>query len=208
MLVQIIPYILGASISPVVLAVCVLMLAEKQKPLQKAFVFFLGTLTAAIPIGSAIFFAVHTRSQATRPSLTDSTIHIIVGAVLLVMAVRIWRKPHKKTKVSKKVHYSRNFILGMVLVASDVTSLIMFVPAGLELQTASADVRLAGLVLLIMALTMAAWLPLVAVILLGETGKRLLGVANTFMTKHGQQVSGGMIGAIALYVLFKGLSGL
>lgn len=209
MLIDITPYVLGAMISPVVLAVSVVLLAQKTKPLQQALVFSLGGLLAAIPIGALVFFAVHAQTQSGKPTLADSTIHIAVGLLLLYLAARAWRKkPEQRRKVGNKVHYGRDFVLGMVLVASDVTSLIMFVPAGLELRNAAPEIQVAGLTLLIAALTMAMWLPLLIVILLGERGKRLLAYANVFMTKHGQQVTGAIVGAIALYELFRGIKGL
>jgi hypothetical protein len=43
--------------------------------------------------------------------------------------------------------------------------------------------------------------------LLGDRGKQLLNSASKFMAKHGQQLNGGLIGLIALYVLYQGLSG-
>lgn len=209
MLVDITPYVLGAMISPVVLAVSVVLLAQKQKPLLQSGIFFLGGLLAAIPVGALVFYAAHARTQASRPTLTDTAIHLVIGLVLLYLAIRAWRKPTtKQHKVGTKVHYGRDFVLGMVLVASDITSLIMFVPAGLVLQTAPGDVRLAGLALLIMALTMAMWLPLLIVILLGERGKRLLAKASSFMSKHGQQVTAVIVGAIAVFELVKGFRGL
>lgn len=211
MLIEIVPYVLGATISPVVLAVMVVLLAQKKQPLLQGLVFFMGGLLAAIPIGALVFYAVHTQQgQASRPSLSADMIHIVVGLVLFVLAYRAWTKTPKKTKhkAASKVHLARDFALGMVLVASDVSSLIMFVPAGLTLQDAAADVRLAGLGLLIVALTMAMWLPLLAVMLLGDKGRQLLGVANKLMTKHGQQITAVVIGLIALYELYKGISGL
>jgi threonine/homoserine/homoserine lactone efflux protein len=209
MLLEIMPYVVGAAVSPVALAICVLFLASPRKPLQQAVAFAVGGIVSGAVAGSFVFFAVHTRAQSARPTFTDAAIHVFLGLVLLVMAIRIWRKPQKTTKkVSKKTHYSRAFLLGLGMVATDFTSLIMFIPASLALQTASADVRLTGLVLLIVALTSALWLPILVVLLLGETGKRLLAIASKFMTKHGHEVSGGMVGLIALYVLYKGISGL
>lgn len=210
MLLQIMPYVLGAMISPVVLATTVILLAQHDKPLQKTGFFLLGGLLTASVVGSIIFFAAHARVEGSKPSLSDSVIHIIVGLVLLLLAVRIWHKKKKPAKkaASKKVHYSRDFILGLVLMASNFTSLIMFVPAGLELQRAALDTRLTGLVMLILASTLAIWLPLLLVVMLGKHGQKLLASMDRFMARYGQQVSGGMIGVIALYVLYKGVSGL
>ena len=133
----------------------------------------------------------------------------ILGLVLLVFAFQVWRKPPRKAgRVSKKTHYGRDFGLGMLLMASNFTSLIMFVPASLDLQDASAETRLTGLILLIIATILAMWLPLLLVLISGKYGRKVLKSMSKFMTKHGQQVSGGLLGAIAIYVLFKGLSGL
>lgn len=209
MLFEIFPYVVGAAVSPVVLATCVLLLAQPQKPIQKTFAFALGGTLAASVIGSAIFFTVHAKSQSAMPTFSASVIHVMVGLVLLGLAVKVWRKaPKKARRVTKKVHYGRDFALGILLMASNFTSLIMFVPASLDLQDASAETRLVGLVLLIIASTLAMWVPLLLVLVSGKQGKKLLKSLSKFMAAHGQQVSGGLIGVIALYVLYKGVIGL
>lgn len=209
MLIEITPYILGAMVSPVLLAATVMLLAQPKKPLQKTAFFLLGGLATASVVGGIVFFAAHARGQGAKPSFSDSAIHIVVGLVLLVLAARIWRKKKKPTKATnKKVHYSRDFILGMVLMATNFTSLIMFLPAGLELQRATLDTRVTGVALLVVATTVAIWLPLLLVAIMGKHGRKLLAAMSRFMDKYGQQVSGGMIGIIALYVLYKGISGL
>jgi len=208
MLIEIVPYVVGAAISPVVLATAVLLLAQAQKPLQKTFAYLLGGLLSASVIGGIIFFAAHAQAQASSPTLTDRVLHLIVGVVLSALAYRVWRKPAKKAKrVSQKVHYGKDFLLGVGLMAVNFTSMIMFVPAGLDLQDAALDVRLTGLTLLVLAATLAMWLPLVLVMALGKRGQSLLKSANSFMSKHGQQVNGGLIGLIAIYVIYKGLAG-
>lgn len=209
MLLEIMPYVLGAMVSPVLLATTVVLLAQAKKPLSKTLVFLVGGVVTATVVGSVVFFAAHARTQTAKPSLSDSLIHIAVGLVLLVLAARIWRKPKKAARGgSKKVHYGRDFLLGVVLMASNFTSLIMFVPASLELQSASLETRLTGLAMLIAATTLAIWLPLLLVIIMGKSGQKLLAALSRFMAKYGQQVSGAMIGLIALYVLYKGISGL
>jgi threonine/homoserine/homoserine lactone efflux protein len=209
MLFEIFPYVVGAAVSPVVLATCVLLLAQPQKPIQKTFAYALGGTLAATVIGTAIFLTVHAKSQAAMPTFSASVIHVMVGLVLLGLAVKVWRKtPKKARRVSKKVHYGRDFGLGILLMASNFTSLIMFVPASLDLQHAPADTRLTALILLITASTLAMWLPLFFVVVSGKHGRKLLKSMSKFMAAHGQQVSGGLIGFIAIYVLYKGISGL
>jgi len=209
MLIEILPYVVGAAVSPVVLATCVILLAQPQKPVQKTLAFAMGGTLTAVVVGTVIFLTVHAQSQVARPTLSASIIHIMVSLVLLGLAIKVWRKPPKKAKkVSKKVHYARDFGLGILLMASNFTSLIMFVPASLDLQSAPAETRLTGLTLLIISSTLAMWVPLLLVLITGEHGKKLLKSMSKFMAARGQQVSGGLIGVIALYVLYKGISGL
>ena len=96
MLFEILPYVVGSAVSPVVLAMTVVLLAQPQKPVQKTVAFALGgTLTACV-LGSIIFLTVHAQSEAARPTLSASIIHIILGLVLLVFAFQVWRKPPPK----------------------------------------------------------------------------------------------------------------
>lgn len=209
MLIDILPYVLGATISPVLLTVMVVLLAQPKKPLQQGLTFFVGGVLAAIPIGGLLFFAARAPGQAATPTTAADILHIVIGLLLGVLAIKAWKKPAKKAKKpTNKIRYARDFMLGIVMVGSDITSLIMFVPAGLVLQHAPMSTRIEGLGLLIIALTMAMWLPLIAVMLLGKRGRQLLNTANKVMTKHGQQITAIVVGAIALYELYKGISAL
>lgn len=206
---SIVPYILGATISPVLLATTIVLLAQKQKPIAKAMVYLLGGVLTASVIGSFIFFAVHQRTTSGQPSLSDSLIHIIVGLVVLGLSVRMWQKKQTPPKkVNTKVHYSRDFLLGVALMAVNFSSLIMFVPASLELQAESTTVRLTGLVVMVAAASLAMWLPISIVLISGKHGRHVLDRLHSFMLKHGQQISAVVFGLIAVYIIYRGVIGI
>lgn len=209
MLYSIVPYIIGATISPVLLAMAIVLLAQKTQPVTKAIVYLLGSWTAAFGIGSFIFLTVHQRATTSKPTLSDSLIHIVVGVLVLGLAIRMWHQKKKQQKeVATKVRYSKMYFLGIALMAFNFSSLIMFVPASLELQTASALVRLAGLCLMVAAASLAIWLPIIVVIVSGQHGRKVLDRLNIFMVKHGQQLSASVLGLIALYIIYRGVAGI
>lgn len=209
MLYSIVPYIVGATISPVLLAMAIVLLAQKDQPITKAMTYLLGAWTAAFGIGSFIFLTVRQRAVSGRPTLTDSLIHIVVGVLVLGLAMRMWRqkKKHQK-KVASKVRFSKMYFLGIALMAFNFSSLIMFVPASLELQGAGVLIRFIGLCLMVAAASLAIWLPIIVVVVSGQRGRKVLDRLNVFMVKHGQQLSASVLAIIALYIIYRGVVGI
>lgn len=208
MLYEITPYVIGAAVSPLIFITTIFLLSQPNKPKMQTFMYFLGGLAITTAIGSFVFFALHQRQTSGKPSVSESALHILVGLMLLGLAVKIWRKKNKAKRVSKSLHYGRDILLGVFLMASDITAFAMFIPAAIDLQNASDAVKISGLVLLIVASLLPIWLPLGLVVIMGKKSQKLLGKLSVFMLNHGHQASGALVGAIALYVLYKGIVGL
>lgn len=208
MLYEITPYVIGAAVSPLIFITTIFLLSQPYKPKMQTFMYFIGGLVITTALGSIVFFALHHRQTSGKPSVSESALHILIGLMLLGLAVKIWRKKNKPNSVSKKLHYGRDILLGMFLMASDVTAFAMFIPAAVDMQNASDALKLSALAILIAASLLPIWLPLGLVVVMGKKSQKLLESLSLFMQKHGHQASSGLVGAIALYVLYKGIAGL
>ncbi len=205
MLVEITPYVIGAAVSPLILITTIFLLSQPNTPKMQTFMYFLGGLFITSIIGTIVFFTLHMRSNSGKPSVGDAEIHVLIGLMLLGLAVKIWRRKQNANRISTKLHYGRDFLLGVFLMASDFTAFAMFIPAAVDLRGASEEVKLIALALLIAASLLPIWLPLGLVIIMGKKSQALLDHLSVFMKKHGHQVSGGLVGAIGCYVLYKGI---
>ncbi len=96
------PLGIGAAISPVSIAVC-LMLLNTRKPLANAVAFLIGysAFLVAIGIFSLAFFGGGGTEDAGRPSDIKNTIDAMFGIFFLVLALKSWLKrpilmPHRR----------------------------------------------------------------------------------------------------------------
>lgn len=211
MLLQIMPYAFGAAVSPLLLVTSILILSQPKRPKQQCFVFSLGALATITTIALLLFFVMHVRAPASDPTMTADIIHIVAGIALLALAAHSWHRgsaANKPARVSGHASYAKAFVLGLALMLSNFTTIIMFIPAGVELQTAGDAVRSAGLVLMVMFAMLPIWLPLLLLTAMGKRGEKLLGALSRFMAKHGHEVTAGFVGLIGLYVLLRGILGL
>lgn len=211
MLLQIMPYALGAAVSPLLLVTSILILSQPKRPKQQCFVFSLGALVMITTIALLLFFVMHVRAQASDPTMTADIVHIVAGIALLALAAHSWHKgsaANKPARVSSHASYAKAFVLGLALMLGNFTTIIMFIPAGVELQASGDAVRSAGLVLMVLFAMLPIWLPLLLVTAMGKRGEKLLGALSSFMAKHGHEVTAGFVGLIGLYVLLRGILGL
>lgn len=208
MLYEITPYIIGAAISPLIFITSIFLLAQPKNPKMQTFMYFLGGLVITTLVGVFVFFVLHQRYSSGNESVSERALDILVGLMMLGLALNIWRKKNKPKKVSRNLHLGRDFLLGMFLMASDVTAFALFIPAAIDLKEASDSIKLTALVLLIGASLLPIWFPLGLAVILGKRSDKILNRISKTMIEHGHQVSGGLIGAIGIYILVKGLIGI
>lgn len=208
MLLQILPYAFGAAVSPLLLVTTILVLSQPRRPRQQGLAYSVGALATISVIGVLLFFVIHVKAQSGESSITADLAHIVAGLLLLVLAARAWHKgnkANKPAKVSPHANYAKAFLLGVLLMASNFTTILMFIPAGVELQVADNAIRATGLIMMILFAMLPIWVPLFLVSALGKRGQVILDDLSKFMARHGHEVTGGFIGLIGLYVLMRGI---
>jgi hypothetical protein len=206
MLLQIVPYMLAAAVSPFLLIVVIMVLAQPVKPKLQAFVMALGALTSAIAIGTVLFFVIHFGLSHAKPSASADIFHIIIGLSLFWLAWHAYHKgPAKKPKDKAGRSFWGDYALGVALMATNITTLIMFVPAATDLQNSPGVERLAGLCMMIFGAMLPILIPLLILVVLGKAGDSILDKLGTFMHRYGHLVTAIFIAVIGLYVLLKGL---
>jgi cadmium resistance protein CadD (predicted permease) len=143
-------------------------------------------------------------------------IYVTLGIVLVLLSIREHFQPAKDTEkdqadsAAKGTGLSplRYMSLGVVMTATNFTTLALFIPALREIavSTASnADRLVAGVVLVVIA-TVTAWLPLLATVIAPGPAKKALSAIHDFTTKYKHQIVEVVLFVFGAYMIIKGLS--
>ncbi len=87
---------LAAMLSPTTLTFSVLALVLGDRPLRTGLFFYLGALTATLAVGVLAAFVLGDAAASDTPSTPRTwvaVVDVVAAALLLMWAVRLWRKP-------------------------------------------------------------------------------------------------------------------
>jgi len=217
LLARVIPLALGAAVSPALLTVAVLTISSPRRGLARGFALALGVL-AAITVLTALGLTIlsHTTSHpsATKSAVSDA-IDVTVGLVLLALALKGLLDRSKAQPAGDPADDSSRAPMGLIatfgagaaLMVSNVTSIILYIPAMKEI--AKSDVSDAGkavttvIVMLITALPVL--LPLAVRLVAPQSSQRWLASLNEFISRHHHTLIVGVEIVFGTYLLAKGL---
>lgn len=206
---RIMPFILGAAISPVLLITVLYILSRPQKPVLKALLYLLGA-TICISIITALVFLTAT-NVSIKSSKSSLLPHLIIGALVLFLAFDIFRKgsqksPHKVAKSDSLVKY---FLAGFALMLVNFTTIAMIFEVALEIRALSVPIADRNIYFFatILASLVPILLPLLVLAISGKHSKQILAVLSGFMKKYSYLVTSGFFALIGTYILIKALIG-
>ncbi len=191
---QVLPLAAGAAVSPALLTLQLLTLAKGGSSLKRAWAIAAGAaLVLAVEAVLAASLAVSTGGSGTTPDW-KSAVKLAAAIALLVIAVRNLRKPPappKEDAPERGTGGGRAFGLGVVLMATNVTTLALYFPMVHEISTddASLTTRLAVFAIAFAIVLIPAAGPPLAVAALGERGQSGLARLNGFVTAHHQTIN-------------------
>jgi len=192
---QVLPLAAGAAISPAVLTLQLLTLAKGGAALKRAWAIAAGAaLVLAVEAVLAASLAVSTGGSGTTPDW-KSAIKLAAAVALLLIGIRNLRKkpaPPKDEKPPERgTGAGRSFGLGVVLMATNVTTLALYFPMVHEISTddASLEVKLAVFAIAFAIVMIPAAGPPLVVAALGERGQSGLARLNEFVTAHHRTIN-------------------
>src|SRR5207344_2320073 len=96
---------LAAMLSPTTLTFSVMALVLGDRPLRTGFWFYLGALSATLAVGVAAAFVIgdSAASSTSTPKTWVAVIDVIAGALLILYAVRLVRRPPDAKKTDSMV---------------------------------------------------------------------------------------------------------
>ncbi len=212
---QILPLTLAAAISPTVLTVAVLVLSAKRRALPRTLAYLLGCWLVLVAIGipGIFLFAGLAPPQTRAPWL--HWVDLGAGLTLLALGARRLAKkptPHEKqgSRAGKMADARLHdyVILGLALMATNFTTLVLYLPVLKSIARAPIPTPERFLVLLACQVIILApvLVPLFVRVLVPGPASRILGGVNAFTTKHTRIIMTVILLVFGVYLTAKGVS--
>jgi Sap, sulfolipid-1-addressing protein len=209
---------LATMLSPLTLIWSVLALVLSKRPLYTGVWFYLGALLATLAIGIAAAFVLGD-DAASRHSSTPKTpvaiFDLIGGALLLLLAVRMIRRPPNPEKQEAMVDRMRSVATSPAIGIFGAGALLanpgVFVPFALK-SISETDPSHAQFIVEWTVYAFVGLLPLTAAIVMLLVARhwteRMLGVARDWLIRHSDTIAGCIVLLLSLSLLRGGIAGL
>lgn len=199
-LAQVLPLALGAAVSPVILLLQVATLGSKRRPVARALLVLLGCTTVVVTVVLVVVLGHHRTTATTSATdrLISGWIKISLAIVLLGVAVRTALTPRASVDAEPppddgdgRVHPVRSVLLGVAAMLTNVTTLVLLIPAVRDAATASIPTveRIAVLVITGAIVLVPAYGPLVVVAALGRRGPATLAALGAWLHRNQRTIS-------------------
>ena len=198
LLLHVLPFALGAAMSPTVLTAEILILSGGEGALKRGWALAIGRMSALFVVG---FFGLQLLAllpdfSTGQPSLFEAVLFVLAGLVLLVIAYLEWRRRHDPPKPSKVMNdlvdarpiYILLFGIGWMFV--NMSTLALYVPA-LHVITSSPtnDVAKILVFIVLFVVTSAVVLvPVLAVTFYGDRAEAVLARVHEWVNRHSHLV--------------------
>jgi len=204
------PFAFGAAISPTVLVAELLVLSQPERPRAKAAAFVAGGFTVLV-VAAVLTMTVLQRAGAKPDTPAMAWVDLFFAAVLLGVAVRWIVHPparDEKPKAHRQGGLATFAALGVVIMLTNVTTLVLFMPAMRDIAIADSpfDSKATATAVVFVITTTVLWLPLLLSVMAPHTADRVLQPVNRFLATHTRLVTIVVSLGFAVFLGFKGLS--
>ena len=207
---DVLPLALGAAVSPMLLVGQMRTLTAPGSGVRQSWAYLAGNalvvVWALVGLGSG--GALPSRPAAGADPVSAG-VRLVLAAVLLAIGVRaLHREPEAAPTAPGRHSLVRSFGLGIALMAGNLTSLVLYLPALQDLARAGlAAVPLAAMVLLVSLVTLApSLLPPLALLITGAWGRARLEQLCRWTLAHQGLINGGLCLVFAIYLGWSGLA--
>jgi len=216
LLARVVPLALGAAVSPTVLTMSVLLMCSRRRPVARGATFALGTITTLVGL-SVLGLTVLDRFSTHHPSATERAVSdgvdVALGLVLLALALHTALRHHDPTVETTSATPSDRgglgsaYVLGVVLMATNVSTIVLYIPAMKDIARApvgDAD-QLLALLLVLLIVSLPATMPLALRIAAPGPSQRFLTRFEAAITRHRRAIVVGVEVLFGAYLLAKGI---
>lgn len=208
----ILPYAVGAAVSPLLLTIQIVILAGGVHPKRRAWLYTAGAaVVAAVIIALLATLFQGVTPSASGPSDFQRGVEITAAVILCVLALRSFLPVHasaddKPGKLQEWVQHASSgkfFFIGMIMMATNASSIIMLVPGihAVEVMRPGLAPAIVALSIALVLVMLPALIPVGLVTLLGSRSNAFLQRLNEFATKHSRTITGCLCIMIAAFLL-------
>lgn len=213
---RIVPLGLGAAVSPTVLTVSVLLMCSPRRPVARGALFALGVLSVLAVI-SVLGITVLDRFADHHPSATEravsDSVDLVLGLVLLALAARTALRPRDPTTERTARHPADHdglasaYALGLVMMATNVTTIVLYIPAMRDIGRADVSTSDQAVALLVMLgfASLPATVPLLLRVVVPGPAQRALTRLDGAMTRHRRAIVLAVEIVFGVYLIVRGL---
>jgi hypothetical protein len=208
---------LAAMLSPTTLSFSVLALVLGDRPLRTGAWFYLGAFAATIAVGIAAAFVLGdaAASKSSTPKTWVAVVDVIAGALVLVFAVRLLRRPADPEKtagmIEKMSAVASSPAIAIVGAGAMLANPGGFIPLALK-EISETDPSATQYVIEWVLFTLVALLPLAAALVMlvfaRDRTVRTLDAARGWLERHAQTIAAALLVLIAAALLRNGIAGL
>jgi Sap, sulfolipid-1-addressing protein len=209
---------LAAMLSPTTLSFSVLALVLGDRPLRTGSFFYLGALTATLGIGVLAAFVLGDAAASSDPSSPKTWVavfDIVAGALVLLYALRLWRRPSDPAKTQAMIDrmgkLATSPAIAIVGAGAALANPGGFIPLALK-ALSETDPSTTAYIVGWIAFTLVSLLPLAIALLLlavarSWTMPKLQAVQQWFQ-RNLKTVAVGLLVVLAAVLLRNGIAGL
>jgi threonine/homoserine/homoserine lactone efflux protein len=212
------PLGIGAAISPIPTTICIMLLSTR-KPLTNTVAFLIGYSAVLVAVGifSLAFFGAGTIEHTERSSDIKNTIDVMFGGIFLVLALKVSLKapdpnapPPGWIATINTIEAGKALLFGMVMMATNFSSLPLYISGLKEIITADIGVAdsILVLALFILLIEVELLVPTVAYALAPRRTGAVLGTTRQWLEKNNRVISIFVFVVFGGLLLFKGITGL
>lgn len=204
---KILPFVVGAAVSPVLLVTTLLILAQAKRPILKTLFFLLGSLMTIVTISFVVFYT--STIRAIPAGSKDIIPHLIIGMLLLLLAINIYRrgpaKPSSNTRSKLGKGLLPYLLLGIGLMVTNFTTIAMILAIALELRTGGVGgvSKMLYILATIFSSLIPILLPLVALAIAGKHAKAVLAALSSFMKRYAHIITAIFFALLGIFSLLK-----
>ena len=208
---------LAAMLSPTTLSFSVLALVLGDRPLRTGAWFYAGALGATFAVGVVAAFVLGDAAASNRstPKTWVAIVDVIAGALVLVFAVRLLRRPANPERaagmIAKMSTVASSPAIAIVGAGAMLANPGGFIPLALK-EISETDPSATQYVIEWVLFTLVALLPLgVALVMLvfaRDRTVRTLDAARGWLERHAQTIAAALLVLIAAALLRNGIAGL
>jgi threonine/homoserine/homoserine lactone efflux protein len=214
LLTKVLPLALGAAISPVVLTLQVLTLAQNRYPLRRTWAIAAACTLVALGWAAVALLAANKTgaAHAGQPSTTSGVLAVSFSVLLVGMGVRALTHrgaddDPKPNKSGDRPHTWEFFGLGLVAMLTNFTTFLLFFPAVhvIAISDATESTQVVAFVVLMLITLLPAYVPPLFATLLGARAQRGLERLGAFVTKHRAAINATICFGFAAYLAIRGI---